>query len=202
MKIGPKYKIARRLGAPVFEKTQTQKYVLSQSKKDKSKTFFKKPKSNFGIQLLEKQKARYTYGLSEKQFSKYAKAALAKKGALAAGRLFEDLELRVDNVVYRAGFVPTRSFARQAVSHGHFMVNEKRITIPSYKLKVGDKITIKPASGSKALFATLDERLKEFSQPSWIKFNGDKSAVINEIPKAEGTELLFDINTILEFYSR
>jgi len=203
MKIGPRYKIARRLGAPVFEKTQTQKYALSQARKEKSRKGFMKPKSNFGIQLLEKQKARYTYCLSEKQFSKYAKGALAKKDANATSKLFENLEMRADNTAFRAGFAPTRLAARQMVSHGHLFVNDKRITIPSYKLSVGDKLSIRPASSNKPLFQNIDDRIKSATSPSWIKVDFDKKiAEIQGLPKVEGSDLLFDLGSVLEFYSR
>ena len=203
MIIGPEYKIARRLGAPVFEKTQTQKYVLSQARKEKTGKSFMRPKSEYGIQLLEKQKARYTYCLTEKQFSKYAKEALSKKGAHGASKLFESLELRADNVAYRAGFAPTRLASRQLISHGHMMVNGKRITIPSMKLFLDDVISIRGASVSKPLFATLEERLKTFTPPSWIQFNAEKKeAKIQGMPKYQGGDSLFDIHAILEFYSR
>src|ERR1035437_735992 len=106
MKIGPKYKIARRVGAPIFEKTQTQKYALRAERKTKTARFGKQ-KSEFGIQLNEKQKARLIYGLSEKQFSNYVKEALQKKSARPTQSIFEFLELRADNAVYRLGL--TRS---------------------------------------------------------------------------------------------
>lgn len=203
MIIGPKYKIARRLGAPVFEKTQTQKYALSQARKEKSGRTFSRPKSDFGMQLLEKQKARYTYCLTEKQFSKYAKEAVAKKDTNAIARFFEALELRADNVAYRAGFAPTRLAARQLISHGHMTVNGKRITIPSYKLSLKDVLAIRSASITKPLFASLEERLKAYTHPAWIKFDFDKkSAEIQGMPKYEGGDSLFNINAILEFYSR
>lgn len=203
MKIGPKYKIARRLGVPVFEKTQTQKYALSQARKDKSGKSFSRPKSEFGLQLLEKQKARYTYCLTEKQFSKYAKEAVAKKDTQAVSRLFQSLELRADNVAYRTGFAPTRLGARQMVSHGHFLVNGKRITVPSYKLSIGDTLSIRKTSSTKPLFQNLDARLKERTVPSWIQFDFDaKEAKIAGMPKYEQGDSMFDINAILEFYSR
>jgi small subunit ribosomal protein S4 len=203
MIIGPKYKIARRLGAPVFEKTQTQKYILSQARKEKTGKSFMRPKSEYGIQLLEKQKARYTYCLTERQFSKYAKIALASKGSHVISKLFESLELRADNVVYRSGFAPTRLASRQMVSHGHIMVNGKRITIPSMKLGVDDVVSIRPGSTAKPLFASLEERLKTYTQPAWIQFDNEKKeAKVSGLPKYQGGDSLFDINAILEFYSR
>ena len=205
MIIGPKYKIARRLGAPIFEKTQTQKYALSQARKEKSGKSFSRPKSNFGMQLLEKQKARFTYCVTEKQFAKYVKHALEKrtKGSNPVDDLYASLELRADNVAFRAGFSATRLGARQLVSHGHMCVNGKRITIPSMQLSVGDVISIRSGSSEKPLFASLSERLKAYTQPSWIKFDFDKrEAEIAGNPKYDKGNSMFDMNAILEFYSR
>jgi small subunit ribosomal protein S4 len=203
MIIGPKYKIARRLGAPVFEFSQIQKYVLSQARKEKSGKSFSRPKSEFGLQLLEKQKARFTYCMTEKQFSRSVKEALSKKDKNAVARLYTALESRADNVAYRAGFAPTRLAARQMISHGHMTVNGKRITIPSMKLSMNDILGIRPGSVSKPLFASLDERLKTYTAPAWIAFNFDKKeAKIQGEPKYSAGDSMFDINAILEFYSR
>ncbi len=204
MIIGPKYKIARRLGAPIFEKTQTAKFALSKERREKNgKRGFSRPKSEFGLQLVEKQKARFTYGLTEKQFSKYVKEAMDKKGKSATASIFESLELRADNVAYRSGFASTRLGARQMVGHGHMLVNGKRITIPSYKLSEGDVLSIRVASSGKPLFQGLDERLKAQTVPSWIKFDFDKkTATVQGMPKYEQSENLFDLNAVLEFYSR
>lgn len=204
MKLGPKYKIARRLNAPIFEKTQTQKYALSQSRKERTgKKGFMRPKSEFGMQLLEKQKARFTYGLSERQFSKYAKVATEKKDTHAVARLFQSLELRADNIAYRAGFAPTRLAARQMASHGHLMVNGKRITIPSYRLSVGDVLSIRTQSKDKPLFRELPERLKTVKTQPWLQVDGTiGSAGVEGLPKYEQSESMFDLNAVLEFYSR
>jgi len=117
MKIGPKYKIARRLGAPIFEKTQGAKYALSLSRKEKNMKGRQKPKSEYGKQLIEKQKARFSYGVSEKQFSKYTKASLNAPEPLQ--KLFRSLEQRLDNVLYRSGLAKTRASGRQMSAHGH-----------------------------------------------------------------------------------
>src|SRR5260221_5901882 len=119
MKIGPKYKIARRLGAPVFEKTQTAKYAISLARKEKTKKF-SRTKSEFSQALTEKQKARFSYGLSERQFKGYVDKAT--KSASPAGRLFQLLETRLDNVLYRARLARSRSAGRQIASHGHTTV--------------------------------------------------------------------------------
>ncbi len=200
---GPKYKIARRLGAPIFEKTQTQKYAINLERKSKNRKGFLKPKSEFGIQLNEKQKARFIYGISEKQFSNYVKEALDKKTSNAPQLIFEYLESRLDNIVYRLGFVNTRLAGRQMVSHGHIKVNGKRVNIPSMRLKMGDKVEINDRSLNKALFKDLDQRLKNSNMPSWIKFDmTKKTAEIQGKPGFVKTENMFDLNTVVEFYSR
>src|SRR5262245_8692490 len=129
MKIGPKYKIAKRLGAPVFEKTQTQKFALSEARK--AKNVRKKrggAASDYSKQLTEKQKMRYTYGITEKQLRRYVDEAAAT-GHQPIALLIARLESRLDNVVYRLGLAPTRLGARQMVSHGHVTVNGRKLTI-------------------------------------------------------------------------
>lgn len=206
MKIGPKYKIARRLGAGIFEKTQTQKFALRQSQKGKAKGGKGGgrggPKTDFGVQLLEKQKARFSYLLTEKQFSNYVKKSLARQGA-NKDLLFGMLENRLDNVVLRAGFGTTRQGARQIVSHGHLTVNGIRVNVPSYAVKVGDKIAIREGSMKKGVFNGLDERLKTHKTPAWIKLDTEKKVIeVQGAPKLVQEELLFDIGQVLEFYSR
>ncbi len=200
MKIGPRYKIARRLGANVFEKTQSQKFAIRSSQNLSSK----KPrvKSDYGLGLLEKQKARYSYGITSKQFSNYVKKATERKGN-SADLLVSLLESRLDNVALRAGYAVTRQAARQLTSHGHLTVNGVIITIPSYQVKVGDVIGIREGSKKKAIFNTLDERLKTIKLPSWLKLNFDKKEVtVDGIPSAQSSELLFSPGAVLEFYSR
>src|SRR5690348_2193115 len=128
MLLGPKYKICKRLGASVFEKCQTQKFQLAEARAPR-KTRGRRGGSDFGTQLLEKQKARFTYGLSESQFSRYVHEAMEKKGKDSVIGLLTRLESRLDNVIYRAGFVKTRRAARQMVSHGHVLVNGRRVNV-------------------------------------------------------------------------
>lgn len=200
MIIKSKYKVARRLGAPLFEKTQTAKYTLRQERKEKGAW---RPKSDFGLQMLEKQKARFTYGLNERQFSKYVREAVAKKGVNSIELLFQKLEYRLDNVVYRLGFAPTRSAARQMVSHGHIKVGARRVTIPSYEVSVGEVISIRPGSAGKPLFATLVEKMKEVKVPAWLSYDAEKKeAKVTGAPKYEPRDNHFDIKAVLEFYSR
>lgn len=201
MKIGPKYKIARRLGAPIFEKTQTQKYALRSTKKLANNSR-PKSKSEFGLGMIEKQKARFTYGVNERQFSNYVKAALTKKGDTGS-LLVTALESRLDSVVLRAGFATTRRAARQMTSHGHITVNGRIVKVPSFKVEVGDVIGIREGSKNKPLFISLDERLKTVKIPAWLKLNFDKKeVVVDGVPVAQNSDLLFNVATVLEFYTR
>ena len=202
MIIGPKYKIARRLGAPVFEKTQSQKYAIRSNKKGENVKRKGGIKSEYGLGMLEKQKARYSYGITSKQFAKYAKNAIKKKGNSAL-MLIRTLEGRLDNIALRSGFAPTRQAARQMVSHGHLTVNGIIITIPSYEVEVGDVIRIREGSKKKALFFNLDERFKSMKLPLWLKLDFEKKEVsVDGIPHALEKELLFNVSAVLEFYSR
>lgn len=203
MKFGPKYKIARRLGASVFEKTQTAKFALNAEKKQRT-TGRPKSRTNFGIQLIEKQRVRFTYGLSEKQFAKYVQQVIEKKGvANPAEMLFTLLEQRLDNVVLRAGFAASRPAARQLVSHGHITVNGIKMTIPSYQVKQGDVIAIREGSKQKTVFAELDERMNEMTFPTWLTVQAAKKEItIAGTPSFVGTNLPFDLQTVIQFYKR
>lgn len=200
MKIGPKYKIARRLGAPVFEKTQTAKYTLSLSRKEKTGKFVR-PKSEFGQSLAEKQKARYTYGLSERQFRGYVDKSL--HAANPAQKLFSLLESRLDNVLFRSGLVKTRAQGRQAASHGHTMVNGRRVTVPSIILEQGDTVSIRQGSSQSPLFAEVAERMKTVTVPAWLEVNAEsrEAKVVGEPVYAAG-ENVFDLGVVIEYYNR
>ena len=201
MQIGPRYKKARYLGTPVFRKTQTQKYAMRAQRKQKTGKR-RSNKSEFGRQMLEKQKARYSYGVSSGQFTNYVKAALQAEGDNAKN-LVHLLEGRLDNVVVRAGFAPTRSAARQLVSHGHITVNGKIVNIPSFQVKPGLKISIREGSKKKGVFAKLDEELKATKSPAWLAVDGDKKEIaITGEPTADTTDLLFDVQSVLQFYTR
>jgi small subunit ribosomal protein S4 len=201
---GPKYKIARRLGAPVFEKTQTQKFKLSEEKKSKGK---KRggfgTATNFALQLKEKQKARYTYGVSEKQFKNYVKKIIESKVAQPQEQLFIALESRLDNAVARIGLGSTRAFARQLVSHGHITINGKKVTIPSYKIGKGDVIGLREGSKGKNVFKDADERSKTREIPNWLAYDADKKVWnVQGAPKLEGENLLFDLDLVIQYYKR
>ena len=203
MHIGPRYKKARYLGAPVFRKTQTQKFAMrSESKAKKGGRGSRGGKSEYGRQLLEKQKARFSYGIGGRQFTNYVKSALQTPGDNAKN-LLSLLESRLDNVVLRAGFALSRSAARQMVSHGHIVVNGKATRVPSYAVSVGDTISIREGSKNKGIFATFDEDQKTVKAPAWLKVDpGKREIKVEGEPGTESSEVLFDIRSVLEFYTR
>ncbi len=201
MKIGPRYKIARRLGADIFEKTQTQKFAQS-ARPVKGKR--PSSRSDFAVQLREKQRARYLYGIGERQFARYVANAVEKKTVRDDEALFRSLETRLDNVIYRLGIAPTRQASRQFVSHGHFTVNGGvRVTIPSYSVKTGDVIRIRKGSITKLPFANLSDKIRDHLSPPWLRFDLVKGeATVVGTPKLVKSELPFNIAAILEFYRR
>ena len=202
MRIGPKYKIARRLGAPIFEKTQTAKYTLSLARKEKNaRRGRRKPKSEFGAELMEKQKARFSYGISEKQLKNYVIKAL--HSASPAQALFSLLERRLDNSIFRSGLAKTRAQARQAASHGHVLVNGLRVTVPSIILKGGDVISLRSGSADSPLFADVAERMKTLTVPAWVEVDPtSRSATVKDEPVYNIQEHVFDLGTVIEFYNR
>ena len=203
MIIKTKYKLCRRLGVGIFEKCQTQKFTLSEARKSGNKRFKRrKMVSEYGSQLIEKQKLRFAYGLREKQLSRYVKEAIAKKDANIAESLYIRLETRLDNVVYRLGLASTRAMARQLVSHGHIMLNGKKVTVPSCQVKINDKVTIRKGSENKVVFADLKEKSKNIITVNWLNFNlAKKEGKMVGLPKLENQEI-FDFKAILEFYGR
>lgn len=198
---GPKYKICKRLGGAVFEKCQTQKFSLSEARGGKRKLKHGGQMSDYKRQLFEKQKMRLSYGISEKQLSRYVAESTEHTkdpGKALVGRL----EARLDNVVYRLGIAKTRRLARQMVSHGHIVVNGKRMTIPSYQVRVHDVLSIREGSKESPLFLNLAERIELGSIPTWLTLDPKLGTgkVLAE-PQAT-TETLFDPEQVFEYYSR
>ncbi|MEI6053822.1 MAG: 30S ribosomal protein S4 [Candidatus Saccharibacteria bacterium] len=158
-------------------------------------------------QLREKQKVRRTYGLLEKQFAKLMVEAsrLSGNGQLPGEVLLQLLERRIDNAVYRAGFATSRRAARQLVGHGHFMLNGRRVNIPSIRLKVGDELVVRPKSTKSGYFSQMDEITKNTSQQplSWLKGDEKKLKItITGLPKREEAEVDIKEQLIVEYYSR
>lgn len=200
MKTKPMFKICRRLGEGVYDKCQTTKFSTSSGK---FKIGARRPKalSEYGTQLKEKQKIRFSYGITERQLSNYVKKASTIKGSGTADRFYEELETRLDNVIYRMGLGNSRRATRQMVSHGHFIVNDKRVTIPSYQVREGDIIKIREGSKSKKIFDNLIEKNKDYQMPNWISFDFAKMEG-KILAKPKNIETLLDFNAVLEFYSR
>lgn len=198
---GPKYKICRRLGSNIFEKCANPKFAS----REPLRRGRPKAKSEFGIQMIEKQKVRFTYGLRERQFANYVKEASEKMGVNPAERLYQNLETRLDNIVYRLGIAHTRAFARQMVSHGHITVNGRKVTIPSFAVRVGDVVAVRPESREKTLFRELVQKMEErggTQTPEWLSVDPAKlSGTIAGLPVMD-TASGFNITSVMEFYSR
>lgn len=160
----------------------------------------RKKVSEYAIHLNEKQKIRLTYMVSEKQFAKYYKKA-ARKSGVTGTILLQILESRLDNVLYKAGFATTRRQARQLVNHGHILVNDKKVDIPSFLLKPNDVITIREKS--KELFKGLVEYVDAAGVPAWL--NADKDALkitFDRLPEREEMDPEFKEQLVIEYYSK
>ena len=202
MIIGPKYKICKRLGNGVFEKCQTQKFTLSEARRGKVERKGRRTVSEYGRQLVEMQRVRFTYGLGERQLHRYVNDSLAGSSGDATAPLFNRLEMRLDNAIYRLGFATTRRMARQFVAHRHVLVNGRRSSTPSQMLKVGDMITLHHAAKGKAFFENMRERVAEATPPSWLVFNQETfEGSVASLPVYE-QETLINLPSLIEFYSR
>jgi small subunit ribosomal protein S4 len=203
MKTGPRYKIAKRLGASVFEKAQTQKFAISADRSAKNKRHGRGRQSEYGKQMLEKQKVRVTYGLPERQFRSYVHKALGAHDVKPVERLHELLELRLDNVVWRLGLASTRRGARQMVAHGHVMVGEKKVRVPSHMLSVGDRISVREGSKDHGVLVGFAERFLERPMPSWLSWNPKSmEGSVKERPTAASADPAGDLIAVLSFYTR
>lgn len=161
----------------------------------------RKKVSEYGAQLKEKQKVKFVYGILEKQFHRYYLKAANMKG-ITGDNMLQLLELRLDNVVYRLGLAKTRRMARQVVGHGHIRVNGKKVDIPSYSVKVGDVITLRPTSAEKEMFKALREGTSVLT-PKWLTFDAPNlTGTVNAMPAREDIDLQLQENMIVEFYSR
>ena len=160
--------------------------------------------SEYGLQLISKKKVRIIYRILEKQFRKYINEAVKSKGD--SGKiLIENLERRLDNVVFRLGFSDARDTARQLVTHSHFLVNDKPINIPSFKVRVGDVVKVKPKNLKNNYFSShLPRYLKKYQPPSWLEIDKETfSGRIKTLPNLEESGVDHkDIQAIIEFYSR
>ena len=161
--------------------------------------------SEFGKELREKQNLRNWYNLGERQFKNYVKEILSGKSRVkdAALSLIQKLETRIDNVIFRLGFASSHDQARQLISHGHIAVNGRLVTIPSYQLKKGDKITIFHSSKGKKIFENLPMSLKKRKIASWLKLDIEKlGGEVVGLPTMEDANPISEISSLFEYYSR
>ena len=162
----------------------------------------RRKQSEYGKQLMEKQKVKFIYGVLEKQFHRYYERAERKNG-ITGELLLQELERRLDNVVYRMGFAATRREARQLVNHGHFTVNGVRCNIPSAQVKLGDVIAVCQKSQASAKFKTLLEEYGKKAMPKWIEKNADAfEGKIAAMPERDDIDFEVAENLIVELYSR
>ena len=196
---GPTTRIARRFGEPIFgpDKALARKaYAPGQhgSQKRRGKA------SEYGLQLMEKQKAKYTYGILEKQFSNLFKEALRRKG-VTGENLLQMCEMRLDNIVFRLGIAPTRRAARQLVTHKHITVNGDNINVPSYALKVEDIVSVRERS--KSLEVIADSISANKTQMEWLEFNSETQVgKVLAVPERVQIPENIKEQVIVELYSK
>lgn len=202
-KIGPRIKLSRRYGVALFGTAKEAKilgrrgYPPGQHGQSGSRRL-----SGYGLQLREKQKAKLIYGMLERQFRKYFEEVRRRKGDTGE-LLLQNLERRLDNVVFRLGLATTRSQARQLVSHGHIHVNGSLVDIPSYRVAVGEVITIRPQSQTKKYFEPVKKSLENVTTPGWLELNKEAmSGKVLSLPTKDDTDRSIDLQLIVEFYSR
>ena len=200
---GPIGKVSRRLGFGVTEKgeriLQRRPYVPGQHGPNARP----KKMSDYALRLQEKQKARYVYGMLEKQFRRTFEKAKRETGE-TGGIFFSLLERRLDNTVYRLGLAKTRQQARQIVTHGHIQINGHTTNIPSYTVRQGEVITIRPQSRKTTFFKDLIENGQPNRRvPAWLSFNAaELSGSVVAIPRREDAEPGINEQLIVEYYSR
>src|SRR3989338_7594685 len=210
MRVGPKYKIARRLGESIFSKTQTPRFAMVEGKKKTNISKKRKHRSNlteYGIQFLEKQKIRLSYGLTEKQLSNIVKAARKKRSIginiTAAQIVYRDLESRIDNTLYRLGLAPTRASGRQMVTHGHVLVNNKKVNSPSYSMNIADRMAISSKGIEGGLMRGRAEKALQTHAPTWLALDEKtlEGTVLSE-PKLGEQDSHLNFGILVQFYSR
>lgn len=195
---GPKQKIARRFGEPIFgpsKALERKAYAPGQHGRNR-----KGKESEYSIQLKEKQKAKYTYGLLERQFRNLFEKASRKKGVTGAN-LLKFLEARLDNTVFRLGFARTRRQARQLVTHGHVMVNDQVVNVPSVQLKAGDIVAVRPASRSLDVVRGATERTRR--NFPWLEVDRKElRGKFLDLPEREDIPENIREQLIVELYSK
>ena len=197
---GPRVRISRRFGIPIFGPT---KYLERRNygpgvhgPKSRRKT------TDYGLGLLEKQKLRYYYGLMERQFRGVYEKALRRRG-VTGEQMLQILETRLDNIVYHLGFANTRAAARQMVSHGHLKVNGRKVSSPSYAVRVNDIIEVRDNSRARQMATKNLESATSRSVPDWLSLTRDAfKGVVMRIPTRDEIQPIANEQAVVEFYSR
>jgi len=197
---GPRVRISRRFGAPIFGPT---KYLERRNygpgvHGPKSR----RKHTDYGLGLIEKQKLRYYYGLLERQFRGVYEKALKRRG-VTGEQMLQILETRLDNVVFHLGFANTRAAARQMVSHGHVTVNGRKVNVPSYGLKVNDVVQVKSSNVSRQLATKNLEMATSRAVPDWLSLRKEEfKGTIMRIPTRDEIQPIANEQAVVEFYSR
>ena len=197
---GPRVRISRRFGVPIFGPT---KYLERRNygpgvhgPKSRRKS------TDYGLGLIEKQKLKYYYGLLERQFRGVYEKALKRRG-VTGEQMLQILETRLDNVVFHLGFANTRAAARQMVSHGHVLVNGRKVNVPSFSLKVNNVIEVKNNNVSRQLATKNLELSTSRSVPDWMMLNKDEfKGTVMRIPTRDEIQPIANEQAVVEFYSR
>ena len=203
--IGPVCRLCRREGMKLFlkgERCYTEKCAIEKRNLPPGQhgKLRKAKLVGYGLQLREKQKVKRIYGVLEDQFRRYFETADRTRG-ITGETLLQLLERRLDNAVYRMGFATSRPQARQLVRHGHFLVNGKKVDIPSYSLRAGDVVTVKSTSTKNATIVHAMEEVKGRGVPGWLTFDGEAGKIMS-LPTREQINLPVQEQLIVELYSK
>jgi small subunit ribosomal protein S4 len=198
---GPKHKVARKEGINIFEKDSASlQRRLNVPPGGIHGRKMKKRLSEYGQQMREKQKAKAIYGLLERQFGSMVKAAVKSRNGETGELMISHLETRLDNIVFRLGFAKTRAQARQMVGHGQIFVNNKKLNIPSYSVELDDIVSLTPKAQKNVQVLKLLEEKDKIIVP-FLKREGVSGKLIR-MPKKEDIQFPFDLQLIIEYYSR
>jgi small subunit ribosomal protein S4 len=196
---GPVVKLCRREGVKLFDKASERRLNVPPGQHGQRR---RGKVSDYGVQLREKQKAKRFYGMLERQFQRFFTQAEKMPGATGEN-LLRLLETRLDNVVYRLGLAQSRAQARQLVNHGHIMVNGRKTDIPSFIVKVGDVVAVRPSHMSKEYFKTVLLDISHKDVPSWLTIDRNAlSGNVAGLPARQDLEVMINEQLIVEFYSR
>lgn len=206
--LSPSCKLCRREGEKLFlkgDRCNTAKCAIVRRKFPPGQhgVLMQPRLTEYGQQLRAKQKAKRIYGIMERQFMRYYEQAVANKLEDSETGLKRALEMRFDNVVYRLGFAVSRSQARQMIGHGQFAINGKKVDIASYRVKVGDVLSVRDTAKNHPVLKGFVERAKQHTLPSWLSVDAEAmSGKVLSLPNAEDLRDTIEAKQIIEFYSR